>query len=167
MNQILYSEKSTNSSTKKRIIVLAVLLVVICSTFFIISNLLKDKILANVYVGDVNIGMQTKEEAKNMILSQIQNLENYTIILCLDEKNIELLNSVYKDINDEFGIDVAMRMYQLYKGTQVNFPMRFLNPELVKRKILEEFDGTNLKQLAVKYSYSEKTLRRLIKDSIK
>lgn len=87
-------------------------------------------------------------------------------VVRLDEKNIELLNSVYKDINDEFGIDVAMRMYQLYKGTQVNFPMRFLNPELVKRKILEEFDGTNLKQLAVKYSYSEKTLRRLIKDSI-
>ena len=88
-------------------------------------------------------------------------------VVLLDEKNIELLNSVYKEINDEFGIDVAMRIYQLYKGTQVNFPMRFLNPELVKRKILEEFDGTNLKQLAVKYSYSEKTLRRLIKDSIK
>lgn len=99
MNQILYSEKSTNSSTKKIIIVLAVLLVVICSTFFIISNLLKDKILANVYVGDVNIGMQTKEEAKNMILSQIQNLENYTIILCLDEKNIEYSAS-------EIGIDI-------------------------------------------------------------
>ena len=33
------------------------------------------------------------------------------------ENNKELLNSVYKDINDEFGIDVAMRMYQLYKGT--------------------------------------------------
>ena len=88
-------------------------------------------------------------------------------VVLLDEKNIELLNSVYKDINDEFGIDVAMRMYQLYKGTQVNFPMRFLNPELAKRKILEEFDGTNLKQLAIKYSYSEKTLRRLIKESVK
>lgn len=87
-------------------------------------------------------------------------------VVLLDKKNVELLNSVYKDINDEFGIDVAMRMYQLYKGTQVNFPMRFLNPELVKQKILEEYDGTNLKQLAVKYSYSEKTLRRLIKQSV-
>ena len=83
------------------------------------------------------------------------------------ENNKELLNSVYKDINDEFGIDVAMRMYQLYKGTQVNFPMRFLNPDMVKQRILEEYDGTNLKQLAVKYSYSEKTLRRLIKESVK
>ena len=85
----------------------------------------------------------------------------------LDENNKELLNSVYKEINEEFGIDVAMRMYQLYKGTQVNFPMRFLNPDMVKQRILNEFDGTNLKQLAVKYSYSEKTLRRLIKESLK
>ena len=91
----------------------------------------------------------------------------YHEVMLLDEKNKELLNSIYKDINEEFGIDVAMKMYQLYKGTQVNFPMRFLNPELVKRKIVEEFDGTNLKQLAVKYSYSEKTLRRLIKESVR
>lgn len=88
-------------------------------------------------------------------------------VMPLDEKNKELLNSVYKEINDEFGIDVAMRMYQLYKDTQVNFPMRFLNPDMVKQRILNEFDGTNLKQLAVKYSYSEKTLRRLIKESVK
>ena len=45
--------------------------------------------------------------------------------------------------------------------------MRFLNPDMVKQRILEEYDGTNLKQLAVKYSYSEKTLRRLIKESVK
>lgn len=103
----------------------------------------------------------------NVLCTATENVLNFFgEVVLLDKKNVELLNSVYKDINDEFGIDVAMRMYQLYKGTQVNFPMRFLNPELVKRKILEEYDGTNLKQLAVKYSYSEKTLRRLIKDSV-
>lgn len=88
----------------------------------------------------------------------------YEVMLLENEE--ELLNSVYKDINEEFGIDVAMRMYQLYKGVQVNFPMRFLNPDMVKQRILKEYDGTNLKQLAVKYSYSEKTLRRLIKESV-
>lgn len=90
---------------------------------------------------------------------------NYEVMLLENEE--ELLNSVYKDINEEFGIDVAMRMYQMYKGVQVNFPMRFLNPDMVKQRILKEYDGTNLKQLAVKYSYSEKTLRRLIKESVK
>lgn len=90
---------------------------------------------------------------------------NYEVMPLENEE--ELLNSVYKDINEEFGIDVAMRMYQMYKGVQVNFPMRFLNPDMVKQRILKEYDGTNLKQLAVKYSYSEKTLRRLIKESVK
>lgn len=90
---------------------------------------------------------------------------NYEVMLLENEE--ELLNSVYKDINEEFGIDVAMRMYQMYKGVQINFPMRFLDPDMVKQRILKEYDGTNLKQLAVKYSYSEKTLRRLIKESVK
>ena len=99
-------------------------------------------------------------------LGQNDLIKSVCEVLPLEDKN-ELLNSVYKDINEEFGIDVAMRMYQLYKGTQVNFPMRFLNPDLVKQRILEEYNGKNLKQLAVKYGYSEKTLRRLIKESVK
>lgn len=99
-------------------------------------------------------------------LGQTDLLKSIREVLLLDSNN-ELLNSVYKDINEEFGIDVAMRMYQLYKGTQVNFPMRFLNPDLVKQRILGEYNGKNLKQLAVKYGYSEKTLRRLIKESVK
>lgn len=99
-------------------------------------------------------------------LGQNDLVKSIREVLPLEDNN-ELLNSVYKDINEEFGIDVAMRMYQLYKGTQVNFPMRFLNPDLVKQRILEEYNGKNLKQLAVKYGYSEKTLRRLIKESVK
>lgn len=99
-------------------------------------------------------------------LGQNDLIKSVYEVLPLEDNN-ELLNSVYKDINEEFGIDVAMRMYQLYKGTQVNFPMRFLNPDLVKQRILEEYNGKNLKQLAVKYGYSEKTLRRLIKESVK
>ena len=99
-------------------------------------------------------------------LGQNDLVKSVCEVLPLEDNN-ELLNSVYKDINEEFGIDVAMRMYQLYKGTQVNFPMRFLNPDLVKQRILEEYNGKNLKQLAVKYGYSEKTLRRLIKESVK
>ena len=51
-------------------------------------------------------------------------------VVLLDEKNIELLNSVYKDINDEFGIDVAMRMYQLYMTKHTNDLRRLLIPFL-------------------------------------
>lgn len=107
-----------------------------------------------------------KSVDNGICLGQTDSLKSVCEVLPLESNN-ELLNSVYKDINEEFGIDVAMRMYQLYKGTQVNFPMRFLNPDLVKQRILDEYNGKNLKQLAVKYGYSEKTLRRLIKESVK
>lgn len=108
------------------------------------------------------------DKLKDNVFCKGQNkmLEYCQEVGLLNENDIELLNSTYKEINDEFGIDTAMRLYQMYKGTQVNFPMRFLNPKLVKKRIVEEFDGTNLKQLAVKYSYSEKTLRRIIQESV-
>ena len=78
---------------------------------------------------------------------------------------LELLNQVYKELCDEFGIDVAMRIHQMFKGTQVNFPLRLFNAEMVKKQASKEYDGTNLKQLTVKYGYSEKTIRRYIKGS--
>ena len=55
-------------------------------------------------------------------------------------------------------------MYQIYKGMQITVPTRLFNPEYVKKQIPIEYDGTNIKQLAKKYGYSEKTIRRMIKD---
>ncbi len=73
-------------------------------------------------------------------------------------------NSVYEEISEEFGFDVAIKMYQIYKVMQISFPTRLFNPEYVKKQIPIEYDGTNVKQLAKKYGYSEKTVRRMIKD---
>ncbi len=87
MNQILYSENNNNSN-KKILIILAILLVIIVISIFTISNMLKDKILANVYVGDVNIGMQNKDKAKDMILPNLVKYENYNITLSLEDRNL-------------------------------------------------------------------------------
>lgn len=82
------------------------------------------------------------------------------------ESNPELLNSVYREISEKLGMDAAMEIYRLFKGQQVTFPMRFFNPIRIQRCILQEYDGTNVKTLAIKYGYSEKTIRRIIKDSV-
>ena len=81
-------------------------------------------------------------------------------------RNNELFNSIYKEISEEFGFDVAIRMYQTYKGMQITFPTRLFNPDYVKNQIPIEYDGTNIKQLAKKYEYSEKTIRRMIKENL-
>ncbi len=80
------------------------------------------------------------------------------------EQSKKLFNSVYEEISQEFGFDVAIKIYQNYKGMQITFPTRLFNPEYVKKQIPIEYDGTNIKQLAKKYGYSEKTIRRMIKE---
>lgn len=59
-----------------------------------------------------------------------------------------------------------MEIYQMFKGQQINFPVRFCNPTRMQQIIVKEYDGTNIRTLAIKYNYSEKTIRRIIKDSL-
>ena len=82
------------------------------------------------------------------------------------KKDSELLNTVYKEIADSLGMDIAMDIYKMYKGQQITFPMRFFNPISIRGMIIKEYDGTNIKSLATKYNYSEKTVRRIIRDSV-
>ena len=82
------------------------------------------------------------------------------------ENDTELLNSVYREIAEKLGIDTAMEIYQMFKGQQITFPVRFHNPKRIHRDIIKEYDGTNIKALAIKYNYSEKTIRHIIRNSV-
>ncbi len=81
--------------------------------------------------------------------------------------NINLLNKVYREISEELGVEAALAIHHMFKGTQVCFPIRFFDTNCVKEMIIKEYDGTNVAALAKKYNYSEKTIRRIIKESIK
>ncbi len=87
-------------------------------------------------------------------------------VMLMLENDPELLNSVYKEISEKLGMDAAMEIYRLFKGQQISFPMRFFNPTRIQKCILAEYNGSNIKTLAIKYGYSEKTIRRIIKDSL-
>lgn len=78
----------------------------------------------------------------------------------------QLFNQVYKEIAEELGIDNALKIYHMYHGTQISFPKRLFNSEYVKKQVVVEYDGTNAKQLAKKYDYSEKSIKRMIKESV-
>lgn len=81
--------------------------------------------------------------------------------------DINLLHKVYREISEEIGIENALAIHQMFKGMQINFPIRFFDTQCVKEMIIKEFDGKNIKMLAKKYDYSEKSIRRIIKESIK
>lgn len=88
-------------------------------------------------------------------------------VIRMAESRPELLNSVYREISEKLGSDTAYEVYKMFKGQQISFPMRFFNPKLIRRSIAEEYDGTNVRLLAVKYEYSEKTIRRILSENIK
>lgn len=74
------------------------------------------------------------------------------------------LNDVYREIADEIGIENTMRIYNLFHGTQISFPNRLFSREHVHKAIVEEYDGTNVLQLAQKYNYSERSIWRIVKN---
>ena len=88
-------------------------------------------------------------------------------VMHMAENDPELLNTVYKEISEKLGMNTAMTIYQMFKGQQISFPIRFFNPTMIQQAIIQEYDGTNVRMLAIKYNYSEKTIRRIIKESVK
>lgn len=79
------------------------------------------------------------------------------------ETEKEYINGIYKKFADLIGVDNAKLIFKEYRGQQITFPVEFYSKEYIYKQIVEEYDGNNLKQLATKYAYSERTVRRIIK----
>lgn len=112
--------------------------------------------------------MQNEDRRKDngILLGNSKVLKLSKEVMLMAENDTEMLNSVYKEVSERLGIDVAMEIYKMFKGQQISFPVRFLNPERTKKAIIQEYDGDNIRILAIKYGYSEKTIRRIIKRSL-
>lgn len=107
-----------------------------------------------------------KYKDKGIILEPSNALQYCQEVVQMAENDSELLNNVYREISEALGMDTAMRIYQMFKGQQISFPTRFFNPARIQQIIVQEYDGTNIRVLAVKYGYSEKTVRRMIRRSL-
>ena len=79
-------------------------------------------------------------------------------------RDVELFHDIYKEISNELGTEVAIAIHNMFKGQQITFPTRLYNSKRVKEVIYMEFDGKNIWELARKYGYSEKTMRRMLKE---
>lgn len=81
-------------------------------------------------------------------------------------KEVDLYNDIYKEISEIIGLEATLKIYLRFKGQQISFPVRLYNPHMIQQNVIKEYDGTNIAFLAQKYDYSEKTIRRMIKDSL-
>lgn len=84
--------------------------------------------------------------------------------MAADEIDCRYLNGVYREIAEILGIESAMKIYSVYRGQQITFPVKFFTPEFIALKVIGEYDGYNVKKLATKYGYSEKWIRKMIRE---
>jgi len=77
-----------------------------------------------------------------------------------------LLAGDYASIAEIIGMENAKLLYEHYRGQQITFPQRFYSKNYVALQATHELKKGNctLSQLAVKYGYTERRLRQLIKE---
>ena len=113
-----------------------------------------------------SITTMDKFKDNGIILEQLDSLKYTKEVMEMTENDPELLNNVYREISERLGMDAAMEIYRLFKGQQICFPVHFFNPARIRICIIREYDGSNIRTLAFKYGYSEKTIRRIVKESL-
>ena len=76
------------------------------------------------------------------------------------------LNGGYNELANLLGMDDVMKIHSAFRGQQITFPVELFSREFIKNQIIEEYDGHNVKTLATKYCYSEKWIRKILKEHI-
>lgn len=86
----------------------------------------------------------------------------------MNPKNGNMLNGVYEAMSEIIGFDNVVKLYENFKGSQINFPTRLFSKDFVLQEALKAYDGTSesINLIATKYSYSERTIRKLLKDHL-
>lgn len=70
---------------------------------------------------------------------------------------------VYKKIAELFDIEIVEKIYENFRGRQIVFPQRLYLQEYIKKSVSKKYtDGESIRELAKKYGYSERWIRKLI-----
>ncbi len=85
----------------------------------------------------------------------------------LNDLKLEDLQEQHKLIAGAVGVDGMIRLCEYFGGSSIYIPQK---RELLKNKIYNriyrEYDGTNIKQLAVKYEVSEATVYNIVRERL-
>ena len=75
------------------------------------------------------------------------------------------LNGAYNDIAELLGVEATMKLYDTFRGQQLTFPVHLFHKDFIARQITQAYDGSNAKQLATRFGYSEKWIRAIVKEN--
>ena len=80
-----------------------------------------------------------------------------------EDEKLSGLCSVYKEIAELMGVDVASQFYNHFKGQQVTFPNKFYDAGYLKNAIQKEYSQVkSVRELSVKYGYTERRIRQIV-----
>ena len=77
----------------------------------------------------------------------------------------EYLNGTYSELANLLGVEAVLKLHASYRGQQITFPVQLFSKEYTVSQIVSEYNGYNVKQLATKFGYSEKWIRKILKDN--
>ena len=80
----------------------------------------------------------------------------------MKEVNTSGLQGVYKELAEIIGVDATIAVYKELKGQQVTFPTRLYERNYVIREVNLRYNGTNLKELAKEFNYTERWIRTFV-----
>lgn len=78
----------------------------------------------------------------------------------------ECLNGIYSEFASILGMEAALKIHAVFRGQQVFFPVELFSKDFIREQIISEYDGLNIKRLATKYGYTEKWIKKILKEHI-
>lgn len=115
-----------------------------------------------------NVGGNGAVDMSNLLVYISRKGVKRQVIYDLKTIKIEndFLNGIYNDLANLIGMDATKTIFDEYRGQQITFPVEFYSKKFIHNQIVKEYNGFNVKQLATKYEYSERTIRRILKEHI-
>ncbi|WP_455717792.1 Mor transcription activator family protein [Anaerosporobacter sp.] len=81
----------------------------------------------------------------------------------MKEDDISGFNEAYREIAEIFGKNTAIQFYENFRGQQVVYPISLYSKSYIMKCIVDEYDGTNAKELSHRFGYTEAWLLHKIK----
>ena len=72
---------------------------------------------------------------------------------------------MYEEVANVIGADDTVKLYEYFKGQQICFPQRLYKTDYVVRYVKENYNGSNIRELARTFGYTERRIRQLLKEN--
>ena len=70
--------------------------------------------------------------------------------------------SIYCELAEIVGTENTYKIFEHFRGQSATFPQRIYSTEYVEKYVKEHYDGTNLREFAKMFNYSERRIRQIL-----